>query len=196
MGKSTFTKKARLDWAKGVFTTFSVILLVSLKLVNPGDVVENIIIQQTPVLEDRIGTRLKHVLEKFGSDILIILDGLDKIDLEKNEDILKVIRGQKFVYCSLFVTSRPHGCTDVEQHFDTVLQIQGFSKSQSNVYISKILKNPDLSKEVISFYTVNFTSIESWSACPILLLFISILVNHDEIDVKRERVTLGEIYSF
>ena len=45
-GKSSLSKKIAYDWAKGVFTAVSVVIFVSLKLIRPGETIENIIIQQ------------------------------------------------------------------------------------------------------------------------------------------------------
>ena len=50
MGKTTFGKHLAYDWAKGLFTAFTIVFFVTLKLVKPGDAIENIIIQQTPAL--------------------------------------------------------------------------------------------------------------------------------------------------
>ena len=51
IGKTTLVKKVAWDWAKGIFTAVSIVFFVFLKLVNPGEAIENVIIDQTPVLE-------------------------------------------------------------------------------------------------------------------------------------------------
>ena len=50
---------------------------------------ENTIIEQTPVLEGLGITtkKMKGILETFGPKCLIILDGLDEIDIKYNEEI-------------------------------------------------------------------------------------------------------------
>ena len=77
MGKTTLSKKIAWDWAKRSFTRFSLVFLVFLKLVNPGDAIENVIIQQTPPLERMSISPCKilQILNKFGSRCLLILDG-------------------------------------------------------------------------------------------------------------------------
>ena len=80
MGKTTLGKKVTWDWATGVFKDFSIIFFVSLKLVNPNDTIENAIKQQNPELEG-LGVsqqKLKALLNRYSSRILIILDGLDE----------------------------------------------------------------------------------------------------------------------
>ena len=46
MGKSALGRKIAYDWAKGVFTAVSVVFFVSMKLIRPGQSIENIIIEQ------------------------------------------------------------------------------------------------------------------------------------------------------
>ena len=45
-GKSTLAKKITYDWAKGLFKRFSIVFFISMKLVKPGDSIENMIIDQ------------------------------------------------------------------------------------------------------------------------------------------------------
>ena len=80
MGKTTLCKKIAWDWAKKLFTTFSIVFFVFLKLVRPGDAVENVIVQQNPFIRGLSITekRLKGILDTFGNKCLIILDGLDE----------------------------------------------------------------------------------------------------------------------
>ena len=49
--KTSIAKKINWDWARGIFTTFTVVFIVLLKFVRPGDAIENIIIDQTPALD-------------------------------------------------------------------------------------------------------------------------------------------------
>ena len=45
IGKTSLLKRIASDWAKGIFTAFSVVFFVFLKLVKPGDAIENVIIE-------------------------------------------------------------------------------------------------------------------------------------------------------
>ena len=51
VGKTTLIKKMGWDWAKGIFTTFSILFVVFLKFAKPGEPIENIIINSLPDLE-------------------------------------------------------------------------------------------------------------------------------------------------
>ena len=82
-GKTTLAKKMALDWARGVFTTFSIVLFVFLKLVSPGDPIENVVIKQNPWLEGLNVKEqdIKNILNIHGRKCLLILDGLDECPL-------------------------------------------------------------------------------------------------------------------
>ena len=45
-GKTMLGKKLAFDWARGVFIRFSIVLFVSMKLVNPTTPIENVIVRQ------------------------------------------------------------------------------------------------------------------------------------------------------
>ena len=96
-GKTSLSKKIIFDWANGIYISFTLVLLVSLKQLKPGDLIENVIIQQTPVLEGMAvsSQKLRRILETFGERCLIIFDGLDEHALGSNEDVLKLITGEK-----------------------------------------------------------------------------------------------------
>ena len=119
IGKTTLLKKITWDWATGTFTQFIIVLVVFLKLVKPGESIENVIISQRPELEGMNVTqhKLRALLEAFGNRCLLILDGLDEHALGQNEDVLKIIRGQKLLYCNVIISSRPHSTKDIEKHF-------------------------------------------------------------------------------
>ena len=143
MGKTTFCKKIAWDWAKKLFTTFSIVFFVFLKLVKPGDAVENVIVQQNPFIRGLSITekRLKGILDTFGNKCLIILDGLDEHALGTNKDVLKIIRGERCLNCNIIVTSRPHSTSIIQQYFPTIVRVDGFTIEKAEQFVSKILRD-------------------------------------------------------
>ena len=121
MGKSSFGKKIAYDWAKGVFTAVSVVFFVSMKLIRPGQTIENIIIRQNHRLEalNVAEQKIKNMLSAFADSCLIIFDGLDEHDYGGNENIVKIIEGRSLLYCNILVTSRPHCTENIETYFPT-----------------------------------------------------------------------------
>ena len=135
---------------------------------------------------------LKKLLDKFGHKCLIICDGFDEYD-GKNEDISKIIQGQKLRQCSFILTSRPHSVANLERYFQTIVRIDGFTKDHTLRFVSKCLWNSRKVSDVVEFNDQNFLHTGLHFARPMILLFICILDNENEIDLKRRDVQLAEI---
>ena len=197
LGKTTFCKKFAWDWAKGHFTIFSVTFCIRLKLVKPGQTIEEVLIQQCPCFRQQgVGPHdVRQLLDKFSERALVILDEFDEFDSQKNESVMALIRGEVFAQCSLLLTSRPHSVGDVETNFENVLRIEGFTETHMQEFCSKLLKGEEKVKAVLSFYENNFLQGSIVYASPMLLQFICVLVENDpDIDLMRRNVPRGEIY--
>ena len=178
MGKTILGKKITRDWAKGVFKKFSIVFFVALKFVKPGDTIEKAIIQQNPELEGLHITqqKLKALLNRHSNRILIILDGLDEHSLGQNEDVLKIINNQKLLGCGIVVSSRPHSVNEVEQHFPTIIRVDGFTENEASKFVSKFFvgqKKIDRSKvtQILQFKPSDSREHSPVHKCPILLSF-------------------------
>ena len=196
IGKTTLMKKITFDWAKGMFTAVSIVFFVFLKLVNPGDAIENVIIDQTPVLEglNITGAKVKHILEQFGPRCLLILDGLDEHALGQNEDIIRIMKGQKYLFCNVIVTSRPHSTRAIQKYFPTLVSVEGFTYSEAEKFASRILSDRLKIIQVLMFNPVSGRDRELHSV-PILLSFMCLLVREDDIDLSSGASNIGEIYT-
>ena len=195
-GKSSLSKKIAYDWAKGVFTAVSVVFLVSLKLIRPGETIENIIIQQhAPLRAYRVTEKkLNYLIESFGNRCVIILDGFDENIINGNSDILEFFQGRKLLYCNVMMTSRPHSTQNVEKYFNFFVTIQGFSTTSAEQFVSKCLNDEEKIEAVLKLSNESFISQSSHSN-PMLLLFTSILVKFNELDLTERVVPVGEIFT-
>ena len=196
-GKTSIAKKINWDWAKGVFTTFTVIFIVFLKFVRPGDAIENVIIEQTPALEGMgvSSLRLKRILETFADKCLIILDGVDEHAFRSNNDVRQIIQGAKFYKCGIIATSRPHSTRVIENYFPMVVNIQGFTRSSAQKFASKLLSDPERVEAVLQFSPYPSEEYRPWYQCPILLSFLCILVRDVDINLNENAIPLGEVYT-
>ena len=198
MGKSSFLKKVVWDLARATFVTFTVVFFVFLKLVKPGDAIENVIIDQNPWLEGMGLTtkRIEMFLKTYGSRCLVILDGLDEHALGKNQDVLKIIRGQKMINWHILLSSRPHNTKEIEDFFPVIVKVDGFTTEQADKFASNVLKSQTLKQFVLlyagHFGFTYFDRPSPFSKCPLLLMALCLLINENEI-FKDEEVDTSEI---
>ena len=197
VGKSTLGKKIAYDWAKGVFTAVSVVFFVSMKLIRPGQTIENIIIDQTPVIEG-LGIdekKLERCFEFFADKCLIILDGLDEHDLGSNEDVRKITEGRKLLSSSIILTSRPHSAAKIARFFSTVVRVDGFSNDHAEQFVKRHARSSERAQQVLSVHNkFSFAMIYSHYFSPMFLSFMCIVISTEEWVFTTEFIEKGEIY--
>ena len=196
MGKTTLGRKMGFDWSKGIFEIFSIIFFVQLKLVKPGEAIENVILQQHPELKG-FNVSPKNVsvmLEKFGDRCLLILDGLDEHRLGQNQDVLKVIRNEKLVDCRIIVSSRPHSVNEVKQYFSTIIRVDGFTEKEASKFVSNFFKDLKDIVQILQFKPSDSRENFPVHKCPILLSILCFLVKEGEIDLLDRNLSIGDLY--
>ena len=124
-----WTKKIAFHWCteEPALQRFKLVFRVALGHVKPGMTVEDIIIAETTGFKRRYNSDdIKNVLHKYAKQTLVLLDGLDEINLENNEDIMDIIKGGFCDELNIIVTSR--------QEVVTTAEIFWFSLSDARVY--------------------------------------------------------------
>ena len=195
MGKTSLVKKVAWDWAQRLFIKVSIVLFVFLKLVKPGDQMEDIILQQNELQGDKVTKRsLAYIFNNFGHECLLILDGLDECALGQNSDVLAVIRGSKFKNCNVLLTSRPHSTRGYEKYFDTIVSVEGFTRKEARKFARRIVGKKKV-KQVLNFNPAGERANRPVHNVPILLSFLCLLVREDpDIDLSDTSISKGEIY--
>ena len=180
-----------------LFTHFHIVFFVFLKLVKPGDAIESVIIKQNPYMKGLEITeqKVRSIIQLLGSNCLLILDGLDEHALGTNKYVLTIISGEKYFKCNIIVTSRPHSTAEIERYFPTVVRVEGFTKNKAKQFVSKILSNERKIDDVLGFSPEHFKQDFPIHKCPILLSFICLLVQEDEIDLSDKTIHIGKIYT-
>ena len=207
MGKTTQCKKISFDWAKTLFTYFHIVFFVFLKLVKPSQAIENVILEQNPYMKGLGITekKLGDILQLLGRRCLLILDGLDEHALGTNNDVLAIIRGEKYLKCNVVVTSRPHSTREIEKYFPTIVKVEGFTRIKAEIFASKILNDQNIIEAVLNYNPENvdrkwaksryFRQDNPIHKCPILLSFLCLLAREDDIDFLNTKMHTGEIYA-
>ena len=196
MGKTSLVKKIAWDWAKGYFDKVSIVFFVFLKSVKPGDLTEDAIMWQNPVLEGLHVTtaKLASILERFGPECLLILDGLDECALGPNHQVIKLITGAKYLNCNLIITSRPHTTRELEKYFETIISVEGFTFDEARKFASRIVPDDDKVTEILNFNPAGDKTYLHVHNVPILLSFLCLLVREDYLDLSDFSISIGEIY--
>ena len=138
--------------------------------------------------------RLSGILEKFGKECLLILDGLDEHGLGQNEDVHKIIRGAKCLNCNVILTSRPHATGDIERYFDTIVRVEGFTRDEARKFASRIVHDERKVEAILDFKPVGVENLESLHSIPILLSILCLLVRENDIDLSVKAMDPGELY--
>ena len=138
-GKTSMAKRIASDWASGIFKAFAIVFFISMKLVDPGDVLGNIIIDQNSLGDLKITREnLKDIFDQIGDDCLLIVDDIDDHTACVNKDVLRIIKQEK-VICNLLVTfSGLNGLRTLDQYFDTVCEVQGFQENDVQYFAEKL----------------------------------------------------------
>ncbi len=201
IGKTTLARKLVFDWtndewANTELESIKLVFLVTLRYINSDQTIENMIRSQHKcfVENENIGEGLlRKMLQKCGQNCLVILEGYDEIPQNYNNNIEKILKNETIRDCHVLVTSRPNAVEEMESFMATIASIEGFSRENTRKYIEKVIEEE--SKRQAAFeYTENNVIQEMWRY-PILVLFLSLLVNWDEIDLNTEALPVGEFYT-
>ena len=197
IGKTTLAKKIAWDWANKRFSKVSLVLFVFLKSVRPNDSLEEAILEQMPELVG-LGitqSKLESFIEHFGRKCLLILDGIDEHALGSNNDVLKILKHEKYLNCNVFLTSRPHSTIKYQQKFDTIVSVEGFTRSEARKFACCVVQDEKLIEQIIDFNPTGGNQDVPLCKCPILLSFICILVREKALDLSHKTMPTGEIYT-
>ena len=201
MGKISIIRHIEWDWAKEKFKHFRLVLLVHLCFLKSDDKLEDIIIRQNIQLRKMAfkKEKLRGILEVYGHDCLLLLDGLGEHSQECS-DIQSIIKGTLLPECSIIASCRSDFVTgEMAECFKTVVKCEGFPKDYAKVFCRNHLSHPDKVRDVLNAGIYNEATIMIEKDAPVplyrnpaLFLFVCILVELNEIN--RFPVKTGEVY--
>ena len=142
IGKTTFTHKIGLDWAVKEFSKFQSVFVVKLRDLHPDQTISNAIALQYE--EFQLSSEvIDACIVQSNDSVLLILDGLDEIDLKKYPQVNRILCGKDYPSCCVMTTSRPHIALEIKEEMSCIAYITGFSKESAEKYVSHFIPNPE-----------------------------------------------------
>ena len=153
MGKTTLSLKIACEWAMekmpSKFPPVQLVLLIKCRDMT-GDILEAIYEQLLPLDEDSLKNKLHTFIKKQPEKILLVVDGLDEITQAATDHVMNLLTGKCLRKCYVVATSRQDKGLKVRKYFDTLLEIKGYSESDTREYITRYFQgNDDLSQRLI-----------------------------------------------
>ena len=177
IGKTTFTHKMALDWALKEFEKFESVFVVKLRDLYPDQSVCNAIALQ---YEDYLlpHESIDKYLTQSKDSVLLILDGLDEIDLKKYPQVNRILCGIDYPSCCVMTTSRPHISLEIKDEMSCIANITGFSKESAEKYVEHFIPDPEARREF--FRLLAAKKIHDMYKVPIILQALAILYDDDK----------------
>ncbi|XP_072163229.1 NLR family CARD domain-containing protein 4-like [Diadema setosum] len=152
VGKTTFLAKLTMDWAMGrCLEKTDLVFLIHLRDIETKTCFGDIIMGKISDELELDTSRVEEHIRKKQRQVLILFDGLDEYgkdisEKSSSDDIIAVIRGEKFKSSPVVVTARPWKAKEIKSDNKIekryrFIEVQGFSEDNVISYISKFFPN-------------------------------------------------------
>ena len=176
IGKSTFTQKLAVDWARGekeILKKFHILLLINLRDVcdipDLPTMLEKaeLLSADDPMAVNKLCEYVRQNQEK----VLLILDGYDEYSGGKSSPVHRIWRGSELRGCCVIITTRPVKEEELRMPSHAQFEINGFdSMEQKAQFASKILSDQKDVKGLLEYLKEH--DLEELAAIPLLLLML------------------------
>ena len=176
IGKTTFTHKIALDWALKEFENFQSVLVIKLRDLHPNQTISDALAFQYQEFNQEYELppeAIHRYLTQSRDSVLLILDGLDEIDLKKYPQVNRILRGIDYPSCCVMTTSRPHIAIETKEEMTCIAYITGFSKESAEKYVAYFITNPEARKEF--FKVLTSRKMHEMYKVPIILQALALL---------------------
>ena len=174
VGKSTFSKKLAVDWARGekeILKQFTVLLLIKLRDVcNTPSVCAmleraELLSAENPLVFKQLYDYILLNQEK----VLLVFDGFDEYSAEKSSPIHHIWRGSLLRDCMTIVTTRPSKEEELRKPSHVQFEISGFTDDQIKQFAAKFFSHR---KDITDEFTKFLTERQLWGMAKIPLLLL------------------------
>ena len=194
IGKTTFSHKVAFDWATGCLDLFDVVLVVKLKLADCNQSIEGLIKEQLVADNDVTDSLIGEYLRSGQDRVLLVLDGLDEINLKHYPNVQDVLTGKSFRKCCILVTTRPHLARELKGKMTSIVYLKGFSRSKAEEFIAHIIANKAGRKRF--FTQLDRRRMSHMHKIPLIVQALALLFNEDQELPETFTTTYDELVFF
>ena len=194
-GKSMLAKKIAFDWGQGLFKIFPLVFFIDMKLAQPGQTIENMIIEQNGLGELKFTPqKITEILDTFRGEILVIIDSVYDQTVKSNGNVLAIIKSESLNFHLLLTLSESNFAENVDQYFETVCKVQGFNGSDVKSIVAKLGdSHREVSLSWIQSLHEGFSGSEYRN--PMLVLLISFLLSGDSSTDLGQTFSIFSVYA-
>ena len=197
IGKSTFTQKIAVDWArgkKGILKRFDVLLLIKLRDVCDSQdfrtmlETAELLSADDPMAVDKLD---KYVRDNQGK-VLLVFDGYDEYSGVKSSPVNQIWRGSVLRGCCVVITTRRVKEEELSKHSHVQLELNGFdSEEQVKEFASKFLSDQKDVEELVEYLRKH----KLWDMAKIPLLLLMLCLVWKEKGRKGLPTSGADLYS-
>ncbi|XP_015774780.1 PREDICTED: nucleotide-binding oligomerization domain-containing protein 2-like isoform X2 [Acropora digitifera] len=154
MGKTTYCQKIAYNWAKKrkggeSFPDVTLVLLLKCRDINCGlwEAIDDQLLPREVNEEDK--ERFFTFIREHQSKVLLVLDGLDEFPSGQLSIYTDIIQGRFLPESYIVVTARHEVGVNVRKSCHTLLEVEGFTKSDIKEFIQRYFKEEHLAKELL-----------------------------------------------
>ena len=155
MGKTTYCHKIAYDWAKErnggeSFPDFTLVLLLKCRDINCGlwEAIDDHLLPREVNEEEK--ERFFTFIRDHQSKVLLVLDGLDELPRDQLSIYTDIIQGKVLPESYIVVTAGHEVGVNVRECFHTLLEVEGFTKTDAKEFILKYFKEEHLAEKLLN----------------------------------------------
>ena len=155
MGKTTYCHKIAYDWAKKrkgheSFPDVTLVLLLKCRDINCGlwEAIDDQLLPREVNEEEK--ERFFKFIRDHQSEVLLVLDGLDELPRGQLSIYTDIIQGRVLPECYIVVTARHEVGVKVRECCHTLLEVEGFTKTDAEEFIRRYLRGSDWAEKLLN----------------------------------------------
>ena len=154
MGKTTYCHKIAYDWAKKrkggeSFPDVTLVLLLKCRDINCGlwEAIDDQLLPREVKEEEK--ERFFTFIRNHQSKVLLVLDGLDELPRDLLSSYTDLIQGRRLPESYIVVTARHEVGVNVRECCHTLLEVEGFTKTDAEKFIRRYFKEKHLAEKLL-----------------------------------------------